>query len=224
MRTVIAVAFMLAAGAASAQPAQPDVIVTTGEAVVRRAPDIAVITVAVETRAKSPRDAQRQNADAMTAVLKRITDAGVPRDALRTVGVRLEQEFDNANGRRVPRDFLARNTLEITVNDIARAGEIADAAVQAGATSLDGIRFDIKDRAAAEREATRLAVMDARGRADAAAAGAGRTIDRILRIESGGSNASPPRPMLRMAAEAVTVVEAGLIDVRADVTITVAMK
>ena len=224
MRAVIAVVFMLAAGAASAQPAQPDVIVATGEAVVRRAPDVAFITVAVETRAKSPRDAQRQNADAMTAVLKRITDAGVPRDALRTVGVRLEQEFDNANGRRVPRDFLARNALEITVNDIARAGEIADAAVQAGATSLDGIRFDIKDRAGAEREATRLAVVDARGRAEAAAAGAGRTVDRILKIESGGSNASPPRPMFRMAAEAVTVVEAGLIDVRADVTITVAMK
>ena len=224
MRAVIAVVFMLAAGAASAQPAQPDVIVATGEAVVRRAPDVAFITVAVETRAKSPRDAQRQNADTMTAVLKRITDAGVPRDALRTVGVRLEQEFDNANGRRVPRDFLARNTLEITVNDIARAGEIADAAVQAGATSLDGIRFDIKDRAGAEREATRLAVVDARGRAEAAAAGAGRTVDRILKIESGGSNAPPPRPMFRMATEAVTVVEAGLIDVRADVTITVAMK
>ena len=224
MRTVIAVVFMLAAGAASAQPAQPDVIVATGEAVVRRAPDVAFITVAVETRAKSPRDAQRQNADAMTAVLKRITDAGVPRDALRTVGVRLEQEFDNANGRRVPRDFLARNALEITVSDIARAGEIADAAVQAGATSLDGIRFDIKDRAGAEREATRLAVVDARGRAEAAAAGAGRTVDRILKIESSGSNVSPPRPMFRMAAEAVTVVEAGLIDVRADVTITVAMK
>ncbi len=29
--------------------------------------------------------------------------------------VRLEQEFDNANGRRVPRDFLARNALEVTV-------------------------------------------------------------------------------------------------------------
>ena len=224
MRSVMAVAFMLAAGAASAQPAQPDVIVVTGEAVVRRAPDIAFITVAVETRAQSPRDAQRQNADVMTAVLKRIGDAGVPRDALRTVGVRLEQQFDNANGKRVPRDFLARNALEVTVADVARAGEIADAAVRAGATSLDGIRFDIKDRAGAEREATRLAVIDARGLADAAAAGAGRAIDRILKIEQGASSGPAPRPMLRMAAEAITVVEAGLIEVRADVTITAAMK
>ena len=70
MRSLIAVAFMLAAAAASAQtaPPQPDVIVTTGEAVVRRAPDRAFITVIVETRAKNPRDAQRLNAEAMTAV------------------------------------------------------------------------------------------------------------------------------------------------------------
>ena len=224
MLSVIAVACMLAPGAASAQPAQPDVIVVTGEAVVRRAPDIAFITLAVETRAKSPRDAQRQNADAMAAVVKRIGDAGVPRDALRTVGVRLEQQFDNANGRRVPREFLARNALEVTIGDVARAGEIADAAVQAGATSLDGIRFDLKDRAGAERDATRLAVIEARGRADAAAAGGGRAIDRILRIEQGASSGPAPRPMLRMAAEAGTVVEAGWIEVRADVTITVAMK
>ncbi len=39
------------------------------------------------------------------------------------------------------------------MDDVARAGEIADAAVQAGATSLEGVRFDLKDRAAAERDA-----------------------------------------------------------------------
>ena len=217
--------FMLAASAAAAQTIPPpDVIVMTGQAVVRRPPDVAFVTLAVETRAKSPRDAQRQNNDVMTAVLTRLADAGIGRDALRTVGVRLDQEFDNANGKRVLRGFLARNALEVTVGEVAKAGEIADAAVQAGATSLEGIRFDIKDRSGAEREATRQAVADARGRAEAAAAGAGRTVDRILKIEQGGGSAAPPRPMTRMAAEAVVVVEAGFIEVRADVTLTVSMK
>ena len=50
------------------EPSAPQVpsIVTSGEAVVRRAPDQAMIYAAVETRARSPRDAQRQNADLMT--------------------------------------------------------------------------------------------------------------------------------------------------------------
>jgi uncharacterized protein YggE len=222
------------APAAVRETAQPpdsasNVIIVRGDAIVRRAPDVAVVTVAVETRAKSPRDAQRQNADAMSAVVKRAADSGIPRDALRTVGVRLDQEFDTVNNRRTPRDFVARNTLEITVADVSRAGEIADGAVQAGATAIDGIRFELKDRAAAQREALRLAVADARGRAEAAASGAGRSVDRILKVEEEGVDTAPPRPLMRtMATTAemtfVTTAEPGLIEVRAGVTLTVAMR
>lgn len=119
---------------------------------------------------------------------------------------------------------MARNSLDVRVDDISRAGEVADAAVQAGATSIDGIRFDLKDRPAAEREAIRLAVADARGRAEAAAAGAGRVLDRILKIED-GEHAPVPRPMMAAAMrEGITAIEPGLIDVRASVTVTVSMK
>ena len=158
-------------------------IVTSGDAIVRRLPDVAYVTLAVESRARNPRDAQRANADAMSAVQKQLATAGIPKDAMRTLGLGLHQEFDNANGRRVARDFVARNTLDVRIDDVSRAGEIADAVVQGGATALEGIRFDLKDRAAAEREALRLAVADARGRAEAVAAGAGRSLDRILKIE-----------------------------------------
>ena len=118
------------------------------------------VTLAVESRARNPRDAQRANADAMSAVQKQLATAGIPKDAMRTLGLGLHQEFDNANGRRIARDFVARNTLEVRIDDVSRAGEIADAVVQGGATALEGIRFDLKDRAAAEREALRLAVAD----------------------------------------------------------------
>lgn len=228
MRSLIAAALIMIAVPASAQ--QPtdarDVIVTTGEAVVRRAPDVAYVTVAVEKRAQNPRDAQRQNADTMAAVVRRLGEAGVARDALRTVGLRLAQEFDNANGKRVPRDFLARNSLEITV-DVNRSGEIADAAVQAGATALDDIRFDVRDRVSLEREAMRLAVVDARARCEILAAAAGRAVDRVLKIELRSDSIVRPQQM-RMASVdesiAVTDVEPGLIEIRAEVLLTASMR
>jgi uncharacterized protein YggE len=209
---------------ATGQPQVPT-IVTGGEAVVQRLPDVVYVTLAVESRARSPREAQRANADAMTAVQQQIGNAGVPRGALRTIGLWLQQEFDNANGRRVARDFVARNTLEVRLDDVARAGEIADTVVQGGATSLNGIRFDLKDRATAEREALRLAVADARGRAEAVAAGAGRTVDRILKIEDSQRDGGTPRPMLmRVEAGQSTSVEPGFIEIRAHVTLTASMK
>ena len=222
----LALALPVAAQDVAPSAASVPVIVTTGEAVVRRAPDVAFITLDVVSRARNPRDAQRQNAEAMSAVQKRITEAGIPKDALRTIGVSLDQEFDEANGRRVLRDFVARNTLEVRLDDVTRAGEIADAVVQAGATSLHGIRFDVRDRAAAERDAIRLAVVDARGRAEAAATGAGRGVDRILRIDDSRAEAFLPRQIgfARAEAAAITSVEPGLIEVRAHVTLTVSMK
>src|SRR5262249_21873019 len=148
--------------------------------------------------------------------------------AQRTLGLSLEQEFDTVNGRRIARDFVARNTLELRIDDVGRAGEIADAVVQAGATALNGIRFDLKDRTAAEREALRAAVADGRARADAAAAGAGRTVDRVLKIQDSRTDGGPPRPvpiMMRAAEGAAsTPVEPGLIEIRAFATITASMK
>jgi uncharacterized protein len=104
-----------------------------------------------------------------------------------------------------------------------------DLVVQAGATSLTGIRFDLQDRAGAEREALRLAVADARARADAAAAGAGRTVDRVIRVDDSRDGVSPPpRPMMTMArtaeAAAQTPVEPGLMEIHARVSLTVTMK
>jgi len=203
-------------------------IVTTGEALVRQAPDVAYLTLAVESRAKNPRDAQRQNADAMAGVQQQLASAGIPKDALKTQGLWLEQEFDVAGLKRTPRGYVARNTLEVRIDDVPRAGELADAVVQSGATSLNGIRFDLKDRSVAEREALRLAVADARGRADALAAGAGRSVDRILRIQDSRAEVNVPRPMLMRAESAAsaaqTAVEPGLIEIRGQVTLTASMK
>ena len=225
---MIAVAFMLAAGAASAQPPQPDVIVTTGEAVVRRAPDRAFITVTVETRAKGPRDAQRLNAEAMSAVQQRLEQARVPKDAVRTQGYDLQQEFDFTGGKRVPREFVARNAIEVRVDEIGRVGELLDVAVQGGATAIGGVRFDLRDRESVEREALRLAVVDARMRAEAAAAGAGRAVDRVIKVEDvregGGSMPRPMMTLARAADAATTPVEPGLVEVRARVTLTAAMR
>jgi uncharacterized protein len=214
---------------AEADALKGDVITTSGQASVRRPPDVAFLTIGVETRAKSPRDAQRQNADETTAMQRRLNDAGVSRDALRTLGIDLQQEFDFNQGRRTPRDYVARNTIEVRVDDVGRVGELVDVAVQGGATSTGGVRFDLRDRSTAERDAVRLAVADARARAEAAAAGAGRALGRILKIEENREDTIVmARPMFAaaaaQAAPAPTPVDPGYVEVRARVTLTASMR
>jgi len=167
-----------------ATPAEP-VVVVSGEGLVQAVPDRAWITIGAESRASSPREAQRRNTDLMRPVQDKLRSAGVPADAVRTTGYDVQYEWDFVNGKRVGRGYVARNTIEVRIDAIDKVGEYLEIAVGSGATSLNGVRFDIKDQGKLEREAIRQAVSDARAKADAAAAGAGRAIDRILRITAG---------------------------------------
>jgi uncharacterized protein len=207
----------------------PPSIVTRGQAILNARPDRAFVRIAAESRSKNSAEAQKQNAVAMNAVLQKIEEAGVHKDAIRTLGYELQPEYDYVNGRQSFRTYVARNTVEVRLDDIDRVGIVIDAAGAGGATTITGIRFDVRNRAALERDALQQAVADARARAEAAAKGAGATIDRIVRIEEEGVQVEPPRPMMRMemqraAADAMTPVEPSTIEIRAAVTLTVSLR
>lgn len=204
-------------------------VVTTGEGIVQAVPDRAWITIGAESRAATAKEAQQRNTEAMRPVVDRLRAAGVPADAIRTIGYDLQYEWDVVNGKRVGRGYVARNTIEVRVDDVSRAGDYLEIATASGATSLGGIRWDLKDRARLERDALRLAVADARARADAAAAGAGRSVDRIVRIDqTGASSPIPPPRVFRQAQAAVADVappiSEGQIEIRASATVTAVLK
>jgi uncharacterized protein YggE len=210
-------------------PTEP-VVVVVGEGLVLAVPDRAWITIGAESRAPSPREAQRRNTELMKPVQDKLRSAGIPADAIRTAGYDVQYEWDFVNGKRVGRGYVARNSIEVRIDSIDRVGELLEVAVGSGATSLNGIRFDMKDQAKLEREALRLAVADARQKAEAAAAGAGRTIERILRIDEQGG-VSPPMPVRFMRAEAQAVaadaappIAAGQMEIRSRVSVTAALK
>jgi uncharacterized protein len=234
-RTTVVALTLLASGAGA--PAQSTssstydvpVVVASGEGTVKRAPDRAWVTIAAESRAKTSREAQRMNAEAMSAVMTKLKSSGLAGDAIQTSAIDLQPEFDYANGRQTLRGYVARSSVQVRVDDLPKLGEILDAAVGAGATSVTGVRFDLRDRAAAEREALQHAVEDARARANAAAAGAGMRVDRVVKIEEHRvETGPPPRPMvMTMRAEAAapqTPVAPGELEIKSMVTLTAAIK
>jgi uncharacterized protein len=209
---------------------QPNVIVTSGEAEVKRAADRAWVSINAESRSKDPKEAQRLNTEAMTAVMAKLKGMALGADAIRTTSFELHPEFDYTDGRQRLRGYVARNAIEVRVDDVTRVGEVLTVAVTSGATRVGGLRFDLKDRQAAEREALQMAVRSARARAEAVAAGADVKIDRIIRIEDHRADTpEPPRPMtMRMGqSEAVTLdvpVTPGNLTIRASVTLTAAIR
>lgn len=226
---LLVVAILAPAAGAAAQSAAPDtpVVVTMGEGVVKRAPDQAWVTIAAESRAKTPAEAQKTNADAMSAVVQKLKGL-VPAEAIQTSAYELRPEFDFANNRQTLRGYVARNAVEVRVDDLPKLGQVLDVAVGAGATSVSNIRFDLKDRAGAEQAALQRAVADARAQASTAAQAAGMRVEKVLRIEVQRQAALPPRPMYAMRAEMAASAEPpiapGELEVKAIVTMTSAVR
>jgi uncharacterized protein YggE len=201
------------------------VIVAQGEATVKHAADVAWAQIAVEARAGKPEAARQKAADAMTSVMAALKRS-LPADALKTSGFSVEPEMEYASGSSQLKGYVARNQVEARVDDLEKLAGVLDASVSSGATSISGVRFDVKARAQYEREALRLAVEDAMGRAQAMAAGAGRSVGTLMRVQEERASAGPV-PMLRTAmakAAPETPVVPGEIEIRGVVTVTVGIK
>lgn len=233
-RAIVVVALVCAVSrAAGAQtpppaPATPTVV-ARGDGEVRAVPDMAILVIGAEQLAKTPKEAQAAVATAMTAVQQRLTGAGVPKDAIRTTAYDVQPQFDYANGRQTLRGYMARHSIEVRVDDVPRVGALLEVAIAAGGTSVQGVRFDLKQREALEREALTKAVANARARAEAMAAGAGTAIAAVVRIEEAGATPMPEPVMMRMAAapmaaDAAPPVVPGETVIRASVTLTARLK
>jgi len=215
-----------------ATPADGPVVVAQGESVLMVVPDRAYVSLAAEARAPKIADAQHQAAAAMTSLQSAVKALGFAPDMMRTTSYVVQPEYDVSNGRQIFRDYLARNVIEVRVDDLARLADVIDAAGSSGAASVSSLRFDLKDRGAVELDALGRAVRDARDRAQAMAVAAGRALGAIVRLQE--QRSSSASPVFRAAGAAggrgggggfvQTPIEPGEIEVRAQVTLTMAVR
>jgi uncharacterized protein len=235
---IVAVSISAAAAPALAQPQPPQpppAIVTQGQAVLRRAPDRAWLTIATQVREGKANDARRKSNETMTEIHNALKGVGVRDDAIRTSGYSLTPDMDSRT--RNVTGYFVRNQIEIRVDDLDRLGDIMDAAngPKSAALSIIGPRFDLKNEQAAQAEALKLAVENAMSRAQAMAAGARRSLGAVLRIDDQGVNTIIPRPMSRTAVGGAggrgieppmpeTPIEPGEIEIRVQVTLTIAIQ
>jgi uncharacterized protein len=190
---------------------------------VKAAPDMATITLGVQTQAATASAAMASNADQMGRVVAALKGAGVAAKDIQTSGLNLNAQYayeDNKPPRLT--GYQASNTVTITVHDLARLGTTIDAVVSAGANQVNGISFGLRDPAKAEDEARLAAVKALQAKAQLYANATGHRVSRLVSLSEGVGNViSPPMPMVgfskRDMAGQGTPVEAGQLTVRVDI-------
>ena len=187
-------------------------------------PDLATITLGVQTDAPTAAGALSGNAAQMTKVVAALKKAGIADRDIQTSGLNVNPQYvyvenqpPKLNG------YQASNQVTIQVRDLAKLGTTVDATVNAGATNVGGISFGLQDPQAAEDKARLDAIKALQAKADLYARATGYKIVRLVSLgEGGGYTPAPPMPMYRMAAKAAdsSPVAAGELNVRIDVSAT----
>jgi uncharacterized protein YggE len=213
-----------AVGAQTPTPSGPSGIAVTGEGQVSAAPDQALVNLGVQTEAPSAQAAMQANSQAIAAVIAAVQGTGVPAANIRTVGVNVSPVMAPARpGEGTPPQtvgYRATNTINVTVDDVSRAGAVLDAGIGAGANVANGLRFGFKDDGALRRQALDQAARAARADAEALAGALGVRISGIRSVEEQGGGGGGPVPLAaRAEASSAVPVEPGLLTVTASVRI-----
>jgi uncharacterized protein YggE len=164
-----------AAPAASAR--MPSALHVTGSGTVHVRPDRALITFSVRGRGTSLADAERVANAKMSRLLAAMSAKGVARRDLQTQ----EQNASRVGG---SSQYIAYQTLQVTVRHVLGAGKLVSAGVATGAArDSEGPVYTLEGKQRAEDAALAAAVKQARSRADAVAAAAGLRIIGVVSIQ-----------------------------------------
>jgi uncharacterized protein len=203
-------------------------ISVSGTGTVELAPDMATVRIGVSHQDEVAATAMQQTSDAVAAMLARLTALGIEGRDMQTAGLSLNPVWrDSPDQQGQPRQwgFEATNLVSLRLRDIAALGTVLDALVSNGANRLEGVSFGLQDPDSTMDEARRLAVADARRKAELFAAAAGVTLGPVISLTENGMGI--PRPMMMemaaMRADSVPVA-AGEVGISASVQMVFALE
>lgn len=225
---LIALSLCLVTGLALPLPAQAGPLdqrgslQVTGTAVVTGAPDVAYITLGVETKDPSAQVASQENTNRMASVFAALRELGLTDKELTTSGYNIYSTLRGTNNEVTVTTYHVQNRINIATRELEKVGTIIDVAVENGANQVQGIRFDIEDKQMMQLQALKNAVQQGKAKAEVMAEAAGITLGGLTTMNESYSSYAPMVSALAMRgdgfAPSPTTINPGEVEVSATVT------
>ncbi|MGL4527198.1 MAG: SIMPL domain-containing protein [Aestuariivirga sp.] len=200
-RYVVAAALGLAvlstAPAFAEETRMPRTIALTGHGEVRMAPDMASINVGVLSQAATAAEALAANTVSMNAIFAALKTAGIAEKDVQTSNFMVQPRYDYNNQNNQPPKLIGydvSNNVTVTVRKFETLGAVLDQVVTSGSNVINGIQFSVAKPDTALDEARKLALADARHKAEIYAAAGKLRLGNILSLSEGGAF-QPPAPI-----------------------------
>lgn len=207
-----------------------NIISTSARGEVMATPDRAQVTVAVQTENADVRVAQQENAEIADRMLAAIHDAGIASQDTKTVSYTVYPIYDDSGPFRTKvRYYQVTSSIQVTLRDVTKTGEIIDIAVENGANKVNSINFYLSEESelAMRAEVIKKAVARTKIDADAVASAIGVTITGVKDVTVGQSYSPVLYETARYAGAtdekslaAPTPIEPGEMEISAQVSVT----
>jgi uncharacterized protein YggE len=213
---------------ANYSPAQT--ITVVGQGSVRIQPDIAQISIGVETSAETVSQAVQDNKTQMESIMDALSKAGIAEKDIQTMNYSIQ--FDRypqpvpvpsgTEGGDVKPVYRVSNMVNVTVRDLDKVSTVLDAVVEAGANNIWGVSFSLEDQQAAQSDARANAIADAKARAQALADLSGIKLGPVMSVSEVISGGSYPVPvaMAERAAGGAGPISPGELEVSYQVQVS----
>nr|WP_321460255.1 SIMPL domain-containing protein [uncultured Cohaesibacter sp.] len=196
---------ILTALPAAAEEMKSGTISVSGEGSLRAAPDMAIVSAGVESRAKNAKDALADNNEKMAALMAELKKAGIEGKNIQTSSFNIYPQLiypKSSSEAKAPEvtGYVVSNRATIRIHDLGSVGSVLTALVNAGSNDISGLTFDISNKDQLLDEARKQALADARHKAELYAAELGSSLSSLQSLsESGGFSA--PQPLMMRAAK-----------------------
>lgn len=190
MKNQIFAVLLFSAFMVQAQEKQPTPqISVTGEGKVKVAPDHAIITIGIQNTGKDAKEVKSLNDQTADKVIKYLKKFGLKSSEYQTTRVTLNQTHDYITKKK---EYQAWQSLSITLNDLKKYDELMIGLFEQGVNNVSNVEFKSTKMEEHKTEARKLAVQDAKKRAEDYVSVLGQKVGKALAISENSYMAHPP--------------------------------
>lgn len=195
----------------------------TGEGKAAATPDVVLLSLGIESEAKTVAEAQRNAADAMNKVMKALRANGVAEKDVQTQRFSIYpiRKWIDDERREEIIGYRVTNIVVAKIRQVDKAGSIIDSVAEAGGdlTRIESIGFTVDDPEPYFNEAREKAVKAAIAKARQVAGAANIKLGKLLYISEGTQYVPPVRDYYALKAEniAPTPISPGELEFRVTV-------
>lgn len=170
----------------------PHAITISGEGKVTAIPDIAMVTLGLQTERRDVAAAQRENTRIINALLERLTQLDVVKADIATSLYTVYPQFDYSDGRQRLRAYQVHQQLTIKIRDFEKISPVLATVDEFKLNQVGGLSFTVDDPERFRQAARLKALAQAQQKAQALAAAASVRLGRIVSFAEQAGGGLPP--------------------------------